>query len=104
MRWAKAVWYGNARTVAGEVSELIRLAADEIGVERPRLVTPRRDSGPRVLPDGWHLPEQQRRICVLCSLLVIGQMSLHEGKWCGNCYHFSILPGRASKPELPPAA
>jgi hypothetical protein len=83
---------------------LIRLAADEIGVERPRLVTPRRDSGPRVLPDGWHLPEQQRRICVLCSLLIIGQMSLHEGKWCGNCYHFSILPGRASKPELPPAA
>jgi hypothetical protein len=94
---------GNHEPWQVKFRRLLREAAEDI-VERPRLVTPRRDSGPRVLPKNWHTPEGQARLCMLCKLPTLGEVTLHEGKWCGNCYHFSILPNRASAPELPPAA
>lgn len=83
--------------------KLIKAAADEIGVERPRLAVVRRDSGP-TLPPNWHQRDYQRRMCVRCRLPIVGLIELYEGKWCGPCWTFAILPGRAVTPELPPAA
>jgi hypothetical protein len=82
----------------------IREAAEGIGPERPKLVKPRRDSGPRVLPIGWHTPEMQKRICAACSLPIVGNIELHEGRFCGPCWTFAILPGRNHREPEPPRA
>jgi hypothetical protein len=74
---------------------------------KPVKVEPRRRvSGPRPrLPEGWHGPDYQRRLCESCHLPVIGEITLVEDRWCGPCFTFRILPEReARKPDLPPAA
>lgn len=55
---------------------LIRDAADRCGVERPRIVVPKRFSGPTMMPSDWYERDQQEKVAAQC-----------------NCCHCRPLPG-----------
>jgi hypothetical protein len=85
-----------------------RLILDAMARTRPPTVAPRsRTSGPVPrLPSGWHSDEYQKRMCHSCGLPTLGDVALQEGKWCGPCWTFRILPDRQARHpnDLPPAA